>query len=386
MLTAINELGKEVLLPTKTRTEIELLRKDSFYCPVCKERVIVKAGDKVIPHFAHRIRNHCHFMHRESEYHEKGKFDLYKWAKQQGLKAKVEVYFKKIQQRADVLVKWRNRYFALEFQCATISSEMLQKRTMNYKKIGIIPIWILGAKQIKRMHNQYWQLKGSLFPYFHQWGEGYPVLYSYDPNSTCFTILSNPYPNHSKVYGNINKRLLWHIPFEALFQPLNIGKKKLYNSWLKEKRLFRCFRTEYISKEDRFYLNWLYSQGLHPQYLPAVIHLPLPHHFVFQTNPYIWQSAVILKHIVPLKIGDTISHRTLASVQSEVYLRKNSYGVEMKGDPIGEYIQMLVKLGILKKINLEMYMKKKDLYFPKTLDEANLQDTFIMKHLMDKIV
>ena len=58
----------------------------------------------------------------------------------------------------------------------------------------------------------------------------------------------------------------------------------------------------------------------------------------------------------------------------------------MKGDPIGEYIQMLVKLGILKKINLEMYMKKKDLYFPKTLDEANLQDTFIMKHLMDKIV
>src|SRR5690606_29112114 len=140
---------------------------------------------------------------------------------------------------------------------------------------------------------------------------------------------------------NINKRLLSHTPFETLFFPFSIRKTDIYNYWLKEKKRFRCFRTERISIEDRNYLNWLYSQGLHPQYLPAIIHLPLPHHFVFQTNPYIWQSAIILKHIVPLQKGDTISHRRLISTRSECTFRRNSFGVEWKGDPIGEYIQLL---------------------------------------------
>lgn len=52
--------GKLITLFEFSKQEIEVLRSDHvFFCPVCKGKVIIKSGSKIIPHFAHQNRKNC---------------------------------------------------------------------------------------------------------------------------------------------------------------------------------------------------------------------------------------------------------------------------------------------------------------------------------------
>src|SRR5699024_2794949 len=113
--------------------------------------VIVKAGDKVIPHFAHQSKSNCPSGEGgEGPYHEKGKLLLFNWLRSQNLDVKLEKYIKEINQRPDILLKVNKKLIAIEYQCTRIPVEQIRLRNRGYKKAGITPIWILGAKRFSR--------------------------------------------------------------------------------------------------------------------------------------------------------------------------------------------------------------------------------------------
>src|SRR5690625_6633327 len=85
-----------------------------------------------------------------SNYHEKGKLLLYQWLKSQQLHVELEPYLKEIKQQPDILLLLQGKIIAIEYQCARIPIRDIQRRNNGYKQRGIIPIWILGAKQFKR--------------------------------------------------------------------------------------------------------------------------------------------------------------------------------------------------------------------------------------------
>src|SRR5690625_1270712 len=94
MLQAKSHQGVIVTLATLTKAEIERQKAEQqFYCPVCNRQVIIKAGSRMIPHFAHKSTLHCPSSEGgEGAYHEKGKLLLYQWLKSQHLQVELEAH------------------------------------------------------------------------------------------------------------------------------------------------------------------------------------------------------------------------------------------------------------------------------------------------------
>src|SRR5690625_4670985 len=99
MLQARTSNHAFITLAHLTTAEIEEHREQNrFYCPICQEPVMIKAGIKVIPHFAHYAKTDCpSYRGGEGPYHERGKLLLYEWLKAQNIHVELEVYLKDIQ-------------------------------------------------------------------------------------------------------------------------------------------------------------------------------------------------------------------------------------------------------------------------------------------------
>lgn len=128
------------------RDQLKKIRQaERFYCPQCKEEVLLKIGSIKIPHFAHKKKSACEqaFSEGETELHLLGKEQLYQMFLRLNMNVELESYIKELSQRPDLLVtdKQGKRY-AIEFQCSPISSEKLQSRTNGYLSLQITPIWI----------------------------------------------------------------------------------------------------------------------------------------------------------------------------------------------------------------------------------------------------
>ncbi len=75
MLIAANQDG-ELIHSTRAANRLG----EEFRCPVCRKRVLYKAGSKRIPHFAHQREANCPGTDEpESITHLEGKNLLYKW-------------------------------------------------------------------------------------------------------------------------------------------------------------------------------------------------------------------------------------------------------------------------------------------------------------------
>jgi competence protein CoiA len=375
LLSARSENGMVVVLPLIEKREMEGLKKMNFYCPMCQEKVMMKVGEKVIPHFAHYHNSDCPNMEKgESLYHENGKLDLYRWLCNKGIEARLEVYIQKIKQRPDILVKWKGHYYAIEFQCATISEEIFHQRTNGYMRIGIIPIWILGHKRVNRVGPNCLRLSGFDRNFFRKWTreQASPSLITYCPQNKYLTIYSNPYSLKSKEYVQSTVLHLKEASFTDIFQTNPLQFSNLLSLWLPEKIRFRSFRSDFVSREDKQYLRFLYSRGLHPQFLPSIIHLPVPSQYLLKESVYMWQSKIVLDNIDPLQKGEPIS----GSNFSDQYINVK---------PLLEYFHLLSLIGVLKRVNKNEFIKSKPIQFHKTVDEAINHDKLIIKQIKDRI-
>ncbi len=128
------------------RADGNLCKKDLFYCPTCKDRVYLKLGQIIRPHFAHYIEEACAaFSEGETSEHLEGKLQLANYLKIREENVQLEAYLSDLQQRPDILFEKDNRKIAVEFQSSSIPIESIVERTQGYLKANYEVIWILGS-------------------------------------------------------------------------------------------------------------------------------------------------------------------------------------------------------------------------------------------------
>lgn len=127
-------------------------KNQTYYCPACHERVVLRVGKHKIAHFAHCRGSQCCLSEGETAEHLKGKQQLFTWASQRQLRPQLEVYLPQINQRPDLLIHQSQQAIALEFQCSPISVERLSERNQGYRQLGIKYWWLLGSPYQRQLH------------------------------------------------------------------------------------------------------------------------------------------------------------------------------------------------------------------------------------------
>ncbi|MBO0476442.1 hypothetical protein DOK76_05125 [Vagococcus sp. DIV0080] len=142
MLVAENHLKERVNLSRLTQEEINDYKKEQWFCSACHSEVIIKNGQVIRPHFAHKARQMCEaFSENESEEHLKGKTLIATNCETYGIPYEVEAYLPELQQRPDVLI---NGKIAIEFQCSSLSIERFKERSEAYLAHDYQVVWLLG--------------------------------------------------------------------------------------------------------------------------------------------------------------------------------------------------------------------------------------------------
>ncbi|MBH9581534.1 competence protein CoiA [Staphylococcus felis] len=149
MLTALNQKHQKVLAQ-------HALKAECYYCPICKEKVILRQGQHKIAHFAHQKDCTSHFKYQsESFEHLQYKMHLYQQFLKQGYSVRVEEWIPYIQQVPDIIVGQT----AIEVQLSSISPNQLQNRTNGLIKAGYDVIWLTrlpvtnkGLFQLSQLH------------------------------------------------------------------------------------------------------------------------------------------------------------------------------------------------------------------------------------------
>ncbi|MGG1573330.1 competence protein CoiA [Fictibacillus sp. NRS-1165] len=151
MLVAHLITGKRInLLAGYTREKLKSIQNESgFYCPHCKEKVRIKAGNLKIWHFSHLPGlSNCILSSGESIYHLLGKKLLYEQAIKEFPDTLLEPFFSEISQRPDLFIPPDG---SIEFQCSTIPAPVFIDRCKGYINCGLTPVWILSKKRLKRL-------------------------------------------------------------------------------------------------------------------------------------------------------------------------------------------------------------------------------------------
>ena len=137
MLIARNQKGNLV-----SALETSLNRKDSYCCPGCQGVVLLRQGQVMCPHFAHKSLQDCQFFsENESAQHLSLKAALYKSLVNHGEKVSIEKVLSELGQIADLFV---GDSLALEVQCSRLSQQRLRERTHAYHQAGYEVRWLLG--------------------------------------------------------------------------------------------------------------------------------------------------------------------------------------------------------------------------------------------------
>lgn len=136
MLTAQNKQNQRVAAR-------DAQRKAPYFCPSCREQVILKRGTRMMAHFAHRPNSNCRpFSESESQNHLTGKWQLAAYFG--SYHVELEPYIQLLAQRPDLLVKRDEHIMAVEYQCSPISADKLLQRNQGYHSYGLEVTWILG--------------------------------------------------------------------------------------------------------------------------------------------------------------------------------------------------------------------------------------------------
>ncbi|RCW69743.1 competence protein CoiA [Saliterribacillus persicus] len=372
MLKAIDENEKSFILASFRRKEIEKLKGNQFYCPTCKEKVIIKAGTKMIAHFAH-VKQHDCAQQGEGAYHEQGKWQLFSWLKKQDLEVKLEYYLSEISQRPDIYLEIGKKKIVIEYQCARISEIEFLKRNEGYQQENITPIWILGGNWCKRKNTNQLTLSSFERMFIHQYDENFPLtLYFYCSTSKTLILFQDlHFLKQNLSIGNLHIQSLARCKFMQLFEKNYINKNDLANSFLKEKWKFRNQPVPAFQKKEVAFRKWLYSKELHPCNLPEWIGMPVTHQFLININPHQWQSYLLFELIH--QRGVTIS-QLVGKLSSHFLSPLNFPLIKSTKNPIEEYLNILEKLAIVEITGLGEIRLKDGFRKFKSVNEAILAD------------
>lgn len=389
MLQAKTKTGELVMLSTIPLKDIQQLRKSTtFYCPDCKERVIIKAGTEIIPHFAHERNSNCDIHGGEGPYHEKGKYLLYRWLKGQHIDVKLEAYLPEIKQRPDILVCLHQKLIAVEFQCAKVSPQIIRKRNEGYMRAGIIPIWILGSTLLRRYHNNMFQLNQFMTHFIHQFTPGYPTtLYFLCPHKKQVSIISDIH--QFSMQGAIGKFIqysLRQMTFKQLFPRRYIKENELLTHWFRRVSQFRVRERRRVQGNDLIWRNWLYKRKIYIDQLPSYLFLPIRTQPFMRVALYDWQSRLLVDYLSPLKINEVVCIKDAMKSVEKQMRQTDTYPLWRKqNNPIWEYFDALVLFGVLEADGDTSFKKVKPIPFYASIHEAIAGDRQLFKDINRKL-
>lgn len=360
------------------KDQIELLRKkENFYCPECKEKVIVRAGPKVVPHFAHINSSKCSVNGGEGTYHQQGKLLLYEWLINQGITAELETYIPEINQRPDLLIYMKKRRIAIEYQCATMPINHIQKRNKGYEIANIIPIWILGGNQFHRTSANHLKINVFTSMFIQQFSPALPTtLFYFCPQRRMFSIMSDIImTSGNRALANFRFKPLSQITFSELFSNNHFTTAQLSTFWRKEKRKFRLSTSRVYGKELAW-RKWLYEKNLTTQHLPSIIHLPIRFQHQMSFPTWNWQSRFIIEFLHSFEIGNTFSLQ-----QAKQFIRRFQFKQETES-PIQEYLSHLSHVNIVRSLTDDHYVKTSPIIFYQQIEDALRGDDELLNAFM----
>ncbi|MDC3425433.1 competence protein CoiA [Aquibacillus sp. 3ASR75-11] len=387
MLQAHDTLNNVVsLFSLDQETIVRHKRKGLFYCPVCKERVVIKSGGKMVPHFAHLPRSACSEKGGgEGEYHERGKLKLYEWIKAQGIHTKLEPFLPSIQQRPDLLLSIQNKRIAIEYQCARIPAETFKKRNIGYKKCNIHPIWILGGNRMNRLDGNTLSLHENDRLFIHQFTSGFPLtMYFYCPNSNKLSFFQDIIcTGKKKSFGIISFQHLHHLSFLDLFQKKTWNQTQLLAHWQWEKYTQRTRYSPYPSKMERKWRGILYQKNLHPVLLPSITHLPTRGQLQAKVPPWLWQSKLVVELIEVLPVGAIFTRNNCYALLKQLFYPPSRFPlIQQIPNAIDSYLHLLTKLEYIKPTSSFHFQKIKQIDYPKQVEKAIQDDNALMEQLL----
>lgn len=275
-----------------SKEQLRAIRKEQqFYCPACNGVMILKVGDVYLPHFAHRKKNEsCQlFSDKESAQHIKGKHLLFNWLKQQKIPVLMEPYLPVINQRPDLLLMQQNSYTALEFQCSTISSSLIRKRTKGYLGVDLQVQWIPLATD-----TLYQGLQTVNVSEFQKQFIENQQLIQLHTEEKAFHLFEYILPLYGKKHLFMNEKIpmnLMTYPFEVKFRALD--QQMLFEKWMKERKRYLMNRLRFNKMGVKNpLLKVCYEQKI------ALLDLPnwigLPGRMQLREHPVEWQLFSVL--------------------------------------------------------------------------------------------
>ena len=135
MLSAYNQSGE--VMATEVSPE-----DGPFYCPACREQVILKQGRIVIAHFAHYPEATCAYPNEgESDEHRLAKLEIYQALLQASgvTDVRLERYLQDV--RPDVSFVKNGQLVAVEIQVSQLSRDDIAWRTKAYARKDIAVLW-----------------------------------------------------------------------------------------------------------------------------------------------------------------------------------------------------------------------------------------------------
>lgn len=388
MFIALDQEGNKVNLAEKrwSSTTLKQLRKKSrFICPVCSSELDLKIGTVITSHFAHKKLTGCSLLESsaESEYHRKGKYDLFHWLDKQDTisSVKLEYYIGSIKQRPDLLIKHQHQEVAVEFQCAKIDHQLITKRSKEFQKEGIDDLWILGANSIKRTGAMSFQLTGFQWLFIHVQKQNKPPnIIAYCPEQKMLIILQNIIPfSQRSIIAQATHTPLHLAVFSHLFRA-TYPSEQLIQVWMNKIKSFRLHSSQHKTKQTYALNIFLYKTKQLPlSSLPSLAFLPLSTNYLIESPVFIWQSWILI-FIDQLKNGTYFSFRDVyyfienkiqaGLITIRPLLHKNlHYSYVIKS-----YLLILCQMSIIKRSEPNVFSKEKQMVWKSKTEDLLKSD------------
>ncbi|CAH0344490.1 competence protein CoiA family protein [Bacillus sp. CECT 9360] len=389
MLTAKNKNGAYVTLHNiRTKGKLlEMRKEDTFYCPCCENEVMIKAGKIKIPHFAHIRNNSCHASSEpESDYHLLGKTNLYLWLKSKQYLVFLEAYIPEIRQRADILVIVKSQKYAIEFQCSSIPEEDFISRTNSYRAQGIIPIWILADKNIKKIKPNEFSLRNFDWLFLTDRLDS-PSIVTYCPFKDQITKLEKILPFSPRtVFANQCHETLSSASFQSLFHASS--RKLPYLRQWREKRISWSFQSSRTARVTDSFFRFLYVNQISPVTLPPEVGIPVAGMQVIHTAAVQWQAYVFIDMLFRREAGETLSmDECIRSFEKrirngDIRLRKLPLlGTKDYLLPMISYVSFFKKTGYIEEYKTGYFKVMKKVRVAKTYDQwVEWEKNFYYRH------
>lgn len=346
LLIALNESAEIIAANEK------LCKNELFYCPACKNRVCLKIGRIIRPHFAHYVNEACAvFSEGETREHLEGKLRLANYLKITEKNVQLEAYLPNLQQRPDILFEKDDRKIAVEFQCSSIPVKRIVERTEGYLNANYEVIWILGN------HFNYINKLTAFHKACLYFKESDLMLFHYDVETER---LSARYDFQVKNNGRIDCQLKG-IKLDGTesiklsnSQKIKAKRNNLKISYKKHKQFMNEIR--YPSPKMRVFLELLYQNKENVISMPKELYLYFPSEWMIQNYCMHWKYQFILwlesynkNKILTLKMlqrwietkvkAEEISYYASPQLEKNEFLR-----------PFLEFIEHLEEIKVLKKI------------------------------------